>query len=411
MHEIVLEEVAYALASALDLVGIDDVQHGQRVALMATTCARHGGWSEPRCQALMLGGLLHDCGVSSTQQHYRLVAELDWEGSQEHADRGAELLERVPLFAQLAPLVRWHHTHWPQLLQAGLPRELALAANLIYLVDRADVLRAKHFYQEGQEGILRRLAGHSGSLFCPDLLDLFCQVAASDAFWFQLEPWVLEDRFQPWLQQGQRQLVSFDSLLSLGQMFADVVDAKSPYTASHSRGVAALCTWLGERLALAARELEILELAGLLHDLGKLRVEDAILAKPGPLTDLERRYMRQHSFDSAQVLKRVRGFAEIATLAAMHHETLDGQGYPYRLKGAAIPLLARIIAVADIFQALVQDRPYRAALPAGEALAHLQLRVKEGKLDARVVACLAQDLPLAVRIARQQCADGLARVR
>ena len=64
--------------------------------------------------------------------------------------------------------------------------------------------------------------------------------------------------------------------------------------------------------------------------------------------------MRQHSFDSAQVLKRVRGFAEIATLAAMHHETLDGQGYPYRLKGAAIPLLARIIAVADIFQALVQ---------------------------------------------------------
>lgn len=80
MHEIVLEEVAYALASALDLVGIDDVQHGQRVALMATACARQAGWSESRCQELMLGGLLHDCGVSSTQQHHRLVAELDWRG-------------------------------------------------------------------------------------------------------------------------------------------------------------------------------------------------------------------------------------------------------------------------------------------------------------------------------------------
>lgn len=103
MHEIVLEEVAYALASALDLVGIDDVQHGQRVALMATACARQAGWSESRCQELMLGGLLHDCGVSSTQQHHRLVAELDWEGAQEHAERGAELLGRVPLFAHLAP--------------------------------------------------------------------------------------------------------------------------------------------------------------------------------------------------------------------------------------------------------------------------------------------------------------------
>ncbi|GAA4500613.1 HD domain-containing phosphohydrolase [Pseudaeromonas paramecii] len=410
MHEIVLEEVAYALASALDLVGIDDVQHGQRVALMASACARHGGWSESRCQALMLGGLLHDCGVSSTQQHYRLVAELDWEGSQEHADRGAELLSRVPLFAHLEPLVRWHHTHWPQLLQAGLPQEQALAANLIYLVDRADVLRAKHFYQEGQEGILRRLTQHSGSLFCPDLLELFEQVATSDAFWFQLEPWVLEDRFQPWLQEGRHQLVSFDSLKSLGLMFADVVDAKSPYTASHSRGVAALSLWLGERLALSGRELEILELAGLLHDLGKLRVEDDILAKPGPLSELEWRYMRQHSFDSAQVLKRVGGFAEIATLAAMHHETLDGMGYPYRLKGAAIPLAARIIAVADIFQALVQDRPYRAAMAAGDALDQLQQRVKQGKLDRRVVACLAQDLPLAVKIARQQPANGTARV-
>lgn len=410
MHEIVLEEVAYALASALDLVGIDDVQHGQRVALMATACARQAGWSESRCQELMLGGLLHDCGVSSTQQHHRLVAELDWEGAQEHAERGAELLGRVPLFAHLAPLIRWHHTHWSQLQQADFPQSLALGCNLIYLVDRADVLRAKHFYQEGQEGILRRLAQHSGSLFNPELLALFRQVADSDAFWFQLEPWVLEDRFQPWLQQGQHQLVSFDSLLSLGQMFADVVDAKSPYTASHSRGVAALCTWLGARLALSDRELEILELAGLLHDLGKLRVEDAILAKPGPLTELEWRYMRQHSFDSAQVLKRVKGFAEIATLAAMHHETLDGQGYPYRLKGAAIPLSARIIAVADIFQALVQDRPYRAAMQAGEALAQLQQRVKQGKLDGRVVACLAQDLPLAVKIARQQLTNGLARV-
>jgi len=404
MHEIVLEEVAYALASALDLVGIDDVQHGQRVALMAAACARHGGWSAARCQELMFGGLLHDCGVSTTLQHHRLVAELDWEGSQAHAERGAALLSRVPLLAHLAPLVRYHHTHWPQLQQAGLPEAQALATNLIYLVDRADVLRAKHFYQEGQEGILRRLTQHSGSLFCPELMALFCQVADSDAFWFQLEPWVLEDKFQPWLQQGRRQAVSFASLKSLGQMFADVVDAKSPYTASHSRGVAALSLWLGERLALSARELEILELAGLLHDLGKLRVEDGILAKPGPLSELEWRYMRQHSFDSAQVLKRVSGFGEIATLAAMHHETLDGLGYPYRLKGAAIPLAARIIAVADIFQALVQDRPYRAAMPAGDALAQLQHRVQQQKLDRRVVACLAEDLPLAVEIARQPAA-------
>ena len=136
----------------------------------------------------------------------------------------------------------------------------------------------------------------------------------------------------------------------------------------------------------------MLEVAGLLHDLGKLIIPDEILEKPGPLTEEEKAIMMRHSFESYQILYRINGFEAIAQWAAFHHETLSGKGYPFHLNEEGLELEARIIAVADVFQALSQNRPYRDSLPAEKIMVVLNNMAAEGHLDHQLTSLIESHL-------------------
>ncbi len=126
---------------------------------------------------------------------------------------------------------------------------------------------------------------------------------------------------------------------------------------------------------------------------------DEILDKPGRLTSEERAIINPHSFETYQILRHIEGFEEIACWASYHHEEPDGEGYPFHLTASAMALEARILRVADIFQAMVQDRPYRQGLSAGEVLSFMKQLVREGRVDGDVVAVLAENLPQMVQAA------------
>ena len=390
-----LWQLVYTLSNALDLVGVDDRYHGKRVAVMATTIGEELGWGSPELEAVFFGGLLHDCGVSSTKVHRQLVTELDWSGAGAHCERGEELLVNFTPLAHLAPLVRYHHTHWNDLAKMDLPQQTVSLSNLIYLADRVDALASKHY---GQDLLLKRnyirgtIGRYRDTYFSGELVEAFLSVSVKEAFWLRLEPNHINSSAMTWMPEPALRDLNSADIRQLAGIFAVIVDAKSTFTAEHSIGVAKLSRWLAESGQLSPDICDRLEIAGMLHDIGKLMVPDEILDKPGDLDGPEMAVIRQHSFETYQILKQIRGFEEIAGWAAYHHEALNGRGYPFHLGEDDLSLEARIVAASDVFQALAQKRPYRPSLSGKKILRKMKYRVKVGRLDEDVVGLVESDL-------------------
>lgn len=385
-----LDRVILALSDSLDFIGIDETGHGHRVALMAHMCAEALEWDADTRYRLVRAGLLHDCGVSSTREHRSLVNEIMWEGEHAHCERGFAYLGGVPPLAYLAPIVLEHHTPWAHLRHRGVEPSVALAANLIYLVDRADAVRARGV-AEGRP-VIDVLSRYEGSHFAPELMAVIRELAMREAFWFVQEEPSLRERVAEALRGAPPVPLEMAEIKAMAAMFGHIIDAKSPYTERHSVGVARVARRLGQGFGLPPHVLDLLEVAALLHDLGKLRIPDELLDKQGPLSAEERRRMARHAFDTYEVLRRAFGDGVIAQWAAFHHEYVSGQGYPFHLENGSLPLEARIIAVADVLQALAQRRPYRQPLAMPEIVAILDGMVFGGKLDRVVVEAVKADL-------------------
>jgi putative two-component system response regulator len=170
---------------------------------------------------------------------------------------------------------------------------------------------------------------------------------------------------------------------------ANAVEAKDSYTQGHVERVANLAVELGRRLRLSKAQQQALRYGGILHDIGKIGMPNAVINKPGPLDDSEWRIMRSHpdvGYKICLPLKETLGAA--LDVIRHHHEKLDGSGYPDGIAGAEVSLVARIMAVADIYDALVTDRPYRKGMTREKALHILNDEVAQGKLDRSVVDAL-----------------------
>ena len=183
-------------------------------------------------------------------------------------------------------------------------------------------------------------------------------------------------------QQLQRSV--YQSLVGL----CTALEAKDPYTRGHSERVAAWSRRLAERLGLRADDVERIGQAALLHDIGKIGVPESVLRKPGPLDDDEWTVMRRHPVVGAQIVAPFEMLAGIDTLIRHHHERSDGSGYPDGLCGESVPVGCRVIAVADVYDALTSDRPYRRAWSHDRAMAVLSEQAGRA-LDARAVAAFA----------------------
>ena len=388
MTEIDLRQMIFAIEDAVSLVGMNDTNHGKRVGYIAYQLATELGLSESQRLYLFDLGMLHDCGVSTQQMHASLFNYFDWDDAHIHCEIGYNLLKDFKPLAHFATPILYHHTKWDDLQNLDLDANDVMMANLIFLADRIDTLAASH-YGSGilvaREDIVNTIVVYGETFFNPVLIQAFKKLKISEAFWI-----ALEDRHitRYTLDMGQISLntpVTMAQLKQLSLIMAYVVDQKSPFTAEHSARVANLAKYLAQELGLSQEQCDKIEIAGLLHDLGKLRTPDNILEKQGVLTTLERSIMNHHSFETYEIIRHIKGLEEIACWAAFHHERLNGGGYPFQRNEKDLSIEARIIAVSDIFQALVQDRPYRAGMKLEQIIDILDGLVNDGQIDKYIV--------------------------
>jgi putative nucleotidyltransferase with HDIG domain len=301
-------------------------------------------------------------------------------------ERGADVVRAIGLGEVAARGILDGDEHWDGGgYPAGISGEgISLVGRVICLAQTAEV-----FWQHGGPAAACQMARkRRGTWFDPVLVDVLLSLADDEAFWHSLEmPEVGA------LEPPDRVLVVDEKRLDrVAQAFAWVVDAKSPYTAQHSAGVAEIAVSLASLLALDPETLATVRRAALLHDIGKLGISNRILDKTGPLTAREWEVIRFHPRWSMEILTRVPAFRELGRIAAAHHERLDGSGYFAGLTGRELDPASRILAVADVAEALSADRPYRSALGPDEVL-DIMSREAGRALDPDAFAALAQVLP------------------
>ncbi|NLH48711.1 MAG: HD domain-containing protein [Myxococcales bacterium] len=381
------------LAKTVDLMSAEVAQHHERVAYLCLRLAQELNWSEARKCEAVTAALLHDIGAFSILDRLALL-RFEEEDTERHCIAGALLLADFPPLANAATIVRHHHANWRNGPEPGGDPTVPPASYLIYLADRAAVLLDPQKPVLAQAAaIAARIREGRGTRFAPEMADAFASLARRDYFWLEAATFSLEQLLKRDCS-GQDVSLGLDELLAFAKLLCRIIDFKSEFTATHSSGVAAVAVALGLAVGFSDAESKQLQVAAFLHDLGKLAVPAEILEKAGRLTDEERFVMRTHVFHTYRILDPIPMLRQISDWGSLHQERLNGSGYPFGRQAADIPLGARILAVADVFTALAENRPYRIAMSLEEVTAVLREMAAENELDESLVERLLADLPV-----------------
>ena len=301
-------------------------------------------------------------------------------------ERGASIARQMGFPEATCSAIGSLDEHWnghghPQGLRE---RAIPLLSRIANLAQTVDIFHGAH----GVQAAMAMVKERRKSWFDPQLADVVLTWRKDGEWWNWLKESAPEIEVSSLEPTEPRRVIQSAGLDLVAQSFADIVDAKSPFTYRHSTNVSRWARQLGSKFFTDEGELTRLARAGLLHDIGKLGVSNTILDKNGPLFDAERTLMQSHPVHTWEILRRVRVFADFAKLASLHHEKLDGSGYPWKVPAEGLDLQARILVVSDIFEALTADRPYRVGMPIEAALAVLD-KDRGRKLDADVLDALA----------------------
>jgi putative nucleotidyltransferase with HDIG domain len=277
--------------------------------------------------------------------------------------RGASIVTKLGLGVDTAEAVRSLDEHWdgdgyPDSLKG---EQISLLARICAVAQHLDVFSAGRGIQAAMNTVVER----SGTWFDPELVRVVVSLHRRGTLWANcLATDSRDDTRQAVLDidSGTRLQLGTGRIDQICEAFADVVDAKSHFTFRHSMGVADAAYGIARGMGLAPNRVQLVRRAALLHDIGKLSVSNSILDKKTKLSETEWKAVQQHPGLTRQILERVGAFREMAVIAGEHHEKLDGSGYPNRLLAPELSLESRIIAVADVYGALSEDRPYRAGL-------------------------------------------------
>lgn len=432
--EVGLAELVSALSYALDMTEGQPAGHGVRCCWIGLNIGRAMGMTDAQLSDLYFTLLLKDVGCSSNAaricqlyladdlaikrgfklvdsslanvfgfvlkhtgmkaglaERFRAIFRIAVNGGgivnelvETRCQQGADIARQMRFSDDVVQAILDLDEHWD-----GKGRPVGLSGTAISSFARigiiAQVVDVFHT-SAGPSAALAEVRRRAGTWFDPEMIDAL-ETLATPEFWAILTEPGLEDRIVA-METTRRVIpVDEDYLDDIAVAFAQVVDAKSPFTGGHSDRVALFSDLVAEELGFDADRRRTLKRAALLHDIGKLGVSNQVLDKPAKLDDDEFAEIKQHPAIGERILSHVAAFASLARIAGEHHERLDGKGYPRGLSAGDLGLETRIVTVADVFDALTADRPYRGAIPIVESLKIMEGMVGPA-LDTEVFAAL-----------------------
>ncbi|MCH5276822.1 MAG: HD domain-containing protein [Desulfovibrionaceae bacterium] len=394
--QVLLNELLFSLSKALDcveseLLGVT-TNHGKRVACISMRLCRALGLSDDDVFDMGCCAVLHDNALTAYMLEAGRSGISRLEGFSAHCEKGEENARAFPFVGNAADIILHHHENWNGTGFHGLAADaIPVRAAVLRLADNMDLHLALGTARPDMEADIRsHVLRFRGKLYAPYVVD-----ALLDHIGPKLLNDVLDERIDASLAADlacRRVELSTDAMLRLCGMFAFIVDAKSRFTMLHSRGIATKAGYMGKVYGLSPEHCDRLVIAGYLHDIGKLSTPAAILEKPGPLTPEEYEIMKRHVEMTWEILKDVGGLEEICRWAASHHEKLDGNGYPRGLREHELSFECRLMACCDIYQALTEDRPYRAGMPHDKAMSVMYPMASQGMLDFGIVETMDRAL-------------------
>jgi HD-GYP domain-containing protein (c-di-GMP phosphodiesterase class II) len=388
IHEISvnLGNVLLSFSDAIDLANDSIASHQMRTAFICWQMANAAELPLDEKQNLFIGAILHDVGALTAEDKME-VHNFDNVDPEPHCILGADLYESCSLLKESSQIVRWHHKPWSK-WETSIDSKEVFGSQVLFLADHLErSIKQDQYILHQNEKITEKIISMSGSEISPEVVDLFVATSNREDFWLDL---VSPRLYSTLLHFGPLKAVDVESdqFLSIATFFRNLIDFKSPFTSTHSTGVAECAAILARIFGLTKNEIFLIKLAGYFHDLGKLAIPNSILEKPDRLTKDEIAVMRQHTYFTYMVLKSIGGLGQIPEWAAFHHENLDGSGYPFHIDGEKMDTATRILAVADIFTALAEDRPYRAGMQRDEIEKILRGMSERKEKDENIVNLL-----------------------
>ena len=379
------------LSDALDLVSPKIHNHHQQVAYLSYRLAEQLGFSSVKCRDIVFASLIHDIGAISNIERLEIM-ESEPIHVNHHALRGARILHNFKPLRDVANIIKFHHLPWKDGAGCEYKGEtVPIESHIIHLADRAcaKLQKAKPVLSQ-LPGLLKEIMDGKNTLYEPNLVEAFNKLGKKEYIWLDLTYTTPISRI-PEIGMMDMIALDLDEVIDIAFVFSNIIDFRSSFTARHSAGVAKTAVLLAKLLSFSPYEQKLMLISGYLHDLGKLAVDSNILEKGGKLTEKEFEQVRAHTYYTYHLLEEIPQFEIIKRWAAYHHEKLNGNGYPFHLKGDVISLGSRIMAVADIFTAITEDRPYRKGMTDEKAVEILINMSKRNEIDGNVVTVLVKN--------------------
>ena len=399
-----------AFSFALDCVEAELIHvtsnHGKRVAYMSVYMAEKMGVSDDALRDLAACALLHDNALTQyiNEEFYSDISNIDTlkVSSDDitprqlgmHCIYGEKNLEKYPFKTGVKDVILYHHEE----ADGSGPfekkwTEVPLFARIIHFSDMLDAFcKAQKFDEDVFNKAVHFIEKNKDKRFDSEVTKMFFDAFDKEEF-SRLGDEHIEEYF--WEKVPcEKSFYSFNVLKDLADLFAKIIDYKSEFTSRHSLGVARTASKISEIMGYDKVICDKMYLAGTLHDVGKIAIGNEILEKPARLTDEEFAKMKNHAGYTYMILSKVDGFEEIRDIAAFHHERLDGSGYPFGKRADELTTLQRIMACADIYQALTEKRPYKDGMDHDKACEILKDMADKNWIDKNIteVICHTKEL-------------------